>query len=74
MHDIRLIRDNPAAFDAALAKRGVDPRAAALLALDEARRGCIARAQDAQTRRNALSKVIGQAKAAKDEARAQADG
>ena len=72
MHDIRLIRDDPAAFDAALAKRGVDPRAAALLALDEARRGCIARAQDAQTRRNALSKEIGQAKAAKDEARAQA--
>ncbi|MBB5713857.1 serine--tRNA ligase [Sphingomonas aerophila] len=71
MHDIRLIRDDPAAFDAALAKRGVDPRAAALLALDEARRGCIARAQDAQTRRNALSKEIGQAKAAKDEARAQ---
>ncbi|EZP48956.1 serine--tRNA ligase [Sphingomonas sp. RIT328] len=72
MHDIRLIRDDPAAFDAALARRGVVPQAAALLSLDDARRAAIAAAQAAQTRRNDLSKQIGQAKAQKDEARAQA--
>ncbi|MCU6452799.1 serine--tRNA ligase [Sphingomonas sp. A2-49] len=72
MHDIRAIRDDPAAFDAALARRGLPPHAAALVALDDARRGAIAAAQEAQTRRNELSKGIGQAKAAKDEARAQA--
>ncbi|WP_298093332.1 serine--tRNA ligase [uncultured Sphingomonas sp.] len=72
MHDIRLIRDDPAAFDAALTKRGAEPQSAVLLALDERRRTTIAAAQDAQTRRNDLSKQIGQAKAAKDEERAQA--
>ncbi|GAA3271152.1 hypothetical protein GCM10020258_45870 [Sphingomonas yabuuchiae] len=72
MHDIRLIRDDPAAFDAALAKRGAEPQADTLIAIDERRRAVIAEAQDAQTRRNDLSKQIGQAKAAKDEARAQA--
>lgn len=70
MHDIRLVRDDPAAFDAGMARRGVATPAAALLALDEARRATIARAQAAQTERNALSKQIGAAKAAKDEARA----
>jgi seryl-tRNA synthetase len=72
MHDIRAIRDDPAAFDAALARRGLTAQAATLLSLDDARRAAIAAAQDAQTRRNDLSKQIGQAKAAKDEARAQA--
>ena len=72
MHDIRLIRDDPAAFDAALARRGLKPVAAELIALDERRRATVSAAQDAQTRRNALSKEIGQAKAARDEARAQA--
>ena len=72
MHDIRLIRDDPAAFDAALAKRGFVPQSAALVALDEQRRATIADSQTAQTRRNELSKAIGQAKAQKDEARAQA--
>ena len=71
MHDIRLIRDDPAAFDAALAKRGAEPQADTLIAIDERRRAIIAEAQDAQTRRNDLSKQIGQAKAAKDEVRAQ---
>jgi seryl-tRNA synthetase len=70
MHDIRLIRENPAAFDAGLARRGLPPQAADLIALDERRRAATAAAQDAQTRRNDLSKQIGQAKAAKDEARA----
>ncbi|WP_375420641.1 serine--tRNA ligase [uncultured Sphingomonas sp.] len=71
MHDIRAIRDDPAAFDAALARRGLPAQSTALLALDDARRATIAAAQDAQTRRNDLSKQIGQAKAQKDEARAQ---
>ncbi|MES2419932.1 MAG: serine--tRNA ligase [Pseudomonadota bacterium] len=72
MHDIRLIRDDPAAFDAALAKRSFAPQSAALVALDEQRRATIAESQTAQTRRNELSKAIGQAKAQKDEAKAQA--
>jgi seryl-tRNA synthetase len=71
MHDIRLIRDDPAAFDAALARRGAEPQSARLLELDERRRGCIADAQGAQTERNTLSKAIGQAKAARDEEKAQ---
>jgi seryl-tRNA synthetase len=72
MHDIRLIRDDPAAFDAALARRGLPGQAADLIALDERRRATVAAAQEAQTRRNEQSKQIGQAKAAKDEDRAQA--
>jgi seryl-tRNA synthetase len=71
MHDIRLIRDDPAAFDAALAKRGFAPQSASLVTLDEQRRATIADSQTAQTRRNELSKAIGQAKAQKDEAKAQ---
>ena len=72
MHDIRLIRDDPAAFDAALARRGLASQSGQLVSLDERRRATVAAAQDAQTRRNELSKQIGQAKAAKDEGRAQA--
>ena len=70
MHDIRMIRDDPAGFDAALARRGLEAQSAALLALDERRRLCITQAQAAQTRRNELSKAIGQAKAARDDAKA----
>jgi seryl-tRNA synthetase len=70
MHDIRLIRDDPAAFDAALARRGLAPAAAALIALDEKRRALITEAQVAQGRRNEASKAIGAAKASKDEATA----
>jgi len=72
MHDIRLIRENPEAFDAALIRRGADPLAAGLIALDESRRALTTRQQEVQARRNDLSKQVGQAKAAKDEARAQA--
>lgn len=72
MHDIRLIRDNPAAFDAALIRRGAAPAADALLALDERRRAVATELQTAQTRRNEASKAIGQAKAQKDEATASA--
>ena len=72
MHDIRFIRENPDLFDAGLTKRALEPMSARLIALDEERRRAIAALQAAQERRNALSKEIGQAKAKKDEARAQA--
>jgi seryl-tRNA synthetase len=71
--DIKAIRDNPAAFDAGMQRRGVDREfsAHAILALDARRREVLTRAQDLQARRNAASKEIGKAKAAKDEAGAQ---
>ena len=72
MFDIKAIRDDPAAFDAGLKKRGLEPLAAKLIALDEARRKVVTQLQEAQARRNAASKEIGKAKAAKDEAKAQA--
>ncbi len=68
MHDIRAIRDTPAAFDAALARRGLPPQSAAILALDEARRACILAAETAQADRNAASKDVGKAKASGNEA------
>jgi len=68
MHDIRAIRDNPAAFDAALARRGVAPQSPAILALDEERRACIQASETAQADRNAASKDVGAAKARGDEA------
>src|SRR5271154_2179978 len=70
MHDIKSIRDNPAAFDAGLKRRGLAPLSASLLAIDEARRAAILKSEQAQARRNAASKEIGEAKKAKDEARA----
>ena len=71
MFDIKWIRDNAAAFDAGLKKRGLPPQSKELIALDEARRAHITKLQEAQARRNAASKEIGQAKAKKDEAGAQ---
>ena len=68
MFDIKWIRDNAAAFDAALARRGLAPLSADLLAKDEALRAVKTKLQDAQSRRNAASKEIGKAKGAKDEA------
>jgi seryl-tRNA synthetase len=72
MHDIRLIRDNPEAFDRGLKRRGLAPQAEGLIALDEKRRIAIQAAEAAQARRNAVSKEIGEAKKAKDEERAKA--
>ena len=63
MHDIRWIRDNPEAFDAALARRGLAPESASLIALDARRREAQTEAQTLQSERNALSKDIGRAKA-----------
>lgn len=59
MHDIRLVRDDPARFDAAMARRGLEPQAAALVALDERRRSLQTEAQSLQSRRNDASKRIG---------------
>src|SRR5450631_4224945 len=70
MHDIKSIRDNPAAFDAALKRRGLAPLSSSLLAIDEKRRAAILKSEQAQARRNSASKEIGDAKKAKDEARA----
>jgi seryl-tRNA synthetase len=72
MHDIRSIRENPQAFDAALKRRGLEPMSASLLAIDEKRRAAILASEQGQARRNAASKEIGEAKKAKDEARASA--
>jgi seryl-tRNA synthetase len=69
MHDIRLIRDEPDAFDAAMALRGLPPQAARLIELDAARRTSTGRLQELETQRNARSKEIGKAKAQGDEAR-----
>ena len=60
----------PAAFDAGLKRRGLAPLSASLLAIDEKRRAAILASEQAQARRNAASKEIGDAKKAKDEARA----
>lgn len=72
MHDIRLIRENPQAFDQGLARRGLEPLAAELAALDERRRAVLTELQTGQARRNEASKAIGAAKAQRDEATAQA--
>lgn len=62
MHDIRLIRDNPGAFDAAMARRGLTPQAERLIDLDARRREATTRLQELETRRNGASKEIGIAK------------
>ena len=72
MHDIRLIRENPESFDAALARRGLEPLAAGLIALDEERRALTTQVQVAQSRRNEASKLIGAAMAKGDKDAAEA--
>ncbi|MDB0052686.1 serine--tRNA ligase [Ascidiaceihabitans sp.] len=68
MHDIKAIRENPSAFDAALARRGDAPVSASLLALDESRRAKILAAENAQADQNKASKEVGAAKGRGDEA------
>src|SRR3978361_1059155 len=70
MHDIKSIRENPETFDAGLKRRGLAPVSAALLAIDEKRRAAILASEQAQARRNSASREIGDAKKAKDDARA----
>lgn len=72
MHDIRFIRENAAGFDAGLARRGLDPLANALIALDEERRAATTAVQVAQSRRNEASKLIGAAMAKGDKDGAEA--
>ena len=72
MHDIKAIRDNPTAFDAGWKSRGLSAQTPALLDLDQTLRAAQTAVQTAQSRRNEASKLIGQAKAQKDEAKAAA--
>lgn len=72
MFDIRWIRENSEAFDAGLARRGYEASAAKLIELDDARRSHTTKLQEAQERRNAASKEIGKAMAAKDMEKAEA--
>lgn len=62
MHDIRAIRADPAAFDLAMARRGLPPVADRIMALDSDRRSASTALQEKQARRNALAKEIGQGK------------
>ena len=72
MYDIKWLRENADAFDAGLKRRGLEPLSPDLLTLDAERRAIVSSLQVAQERRNAASKLIGQAIAAKDMARADA--
>ena len=71
MHDIKWIRDNPAAFDRALANRGKEPLSAELIAIDERRRAHLTRLQEAQATANSAAKAIGIAMGKKDLAEAE---
>ncbi len=71
MLDIKWIRENPAALDEALNKRGAAPQSAELLQLDEEWRALTAKVQDAQSRRNSASREIGEAMKSGDKDRAE---
>ena len=71
MHDIRLIRENPQAFDAGLARRGFEPMSATILAADAELRALQTTIQASLARRNEASKLIGQAMAQGDKDRAE---
>ena len=71
MYDIKWIRENYAAFDRGLARRGLEPLARELLSIDERRRAAIVRLEAAQARRNAASKEIAEAKRRGDERAAE---
>ena len=70
MHDIKAIRDNPDAFDRGLARRGLPSMAADLLRIDSEKRDHMQKLQEAQARRNAVSKDVGEALRAGDKAKA----
>jgi seryl-tRNA synthetase len=72
VHDLKSIRDNPAAFDQGLARRGLAPASADILALDQSRREQQQKLQEAQALRNSLSKQIGELMKAGDKAKAEA--
>src|SRR3954454_7695560 len=64
MHDIRAVRADPAGFDAAMARRGLPPVSASILALDAERRAATTAVQEKQARRNAMAREIGPSKRA----------
>jgi seryl-tRNA synthetase len=68
MHDIKAIRENPEAFDASLARRGICPLSPQILQLDAARRAGILASETAQAAQNAAAKQVGAAKAGGDDA------
>ncbi|MCA0044617.1 serine--tRNA ligase [Celeribacter litoreus] len=68
MHDIKAIRENPEAFDAAMARRGLSGVSSEVLGLDADRRAKIAAAEEAKAEQNKASKLVGAAKAKGDEA------
>lgn len=70
MHDIKAIRDHPEVYDGAWAKRGLAPQSSAILTIDQRLRAAQTAGQEAQSKRNEASKLIGQAKGRKDEAEA----
>ena len=75
MHDIKAIREDVAGFDAAMARRGILPLGSELVGLDDGRREAVAQLQTYQAQRNALAKLIGEAKRAKaDTAALEAEG
>ena len=71
MHDIRLIRENPEGFDAGLARRGLAPQSAILLAIDEQSRAAIRSSEELQSTANAAAKAIGAAMGKGDKAEAE---
>ena len=68
MHDIRAIRENPDAFDAAMARRKLTGVSSEVLALDEARRSAILAAETAQSDQKKAAKDVGAAKGRGDDA------
>ncbi|UPT64715.1 MAG: serine--tRNA ligase [Hyphomonadaceae bacterium JAD_PAG50586_4] len=71
MHDIRAIRENAALYDAAWARRGLEPQAQKIIDIDAKLRMASTAKQEAEAQRNAASKAIGQAKAQKNDAEAE---
>jgi seryl-tRNA synthetase len=70
MHDIKWIRDHPDEFDRGLKRRGLPPQSSAILGLDRSRRDHVQTLQNAQARRNAASRAIGEAMARQDKSEA----
>ena len=70
MHDLKYIRENPEAFDAALRRRGARAASAEVMAQDTKKRAIQTELQNMLARRNEASKAIGAAKAQKDDATA----
>ena len=73
MHDLKFIRDNPADFDAAMARRGLEAPSVEIVKLDEDRRAVQTQLQDLQAARNAKSKEIGKVKGQGGDAQAIMD-